>query len=763
MCTFRSHSRRLPNSKKSSLPLKKREQSAQDIGISIAAFDEKTFREANLSDVESLAGLIPNVHAYSGGTFLQTFYIRGIGLNEFQGNFDAPIGLHIDEVYQSKPWMTSLPYYDIQRVEALKGPQGTIFGRNTTGGAVNYYTNPPTREKGLGLDVSIDGHERYNAQGFVNGALTENLAARMSFYVGLGNGGPYDNLFYDNEIGEWDRQMFRVQLLWEKENTSVRLNIHGGKDKSDDVPYGGPGIFDRDGSGALCPEVLSGAVTKNRSACLKFAGAAAAIGIPEAEIEPDDPHTFNQDMPGVRDDEFYGGYLRIEHDFGWATATSITAYEYFDRNQREDSSADILAATNTTWYTNMNQFSQELRFAGEYGEQWKWTIGGYYEKDDLEEVDGSDLSGHPLGILPPFAPHFLADFTNDLETLAVFADMEFAFNEQLNITGGVRYTEDDTEVVALTALGLNDPMGKEDRVTPCLITTFDPSVPVGTPACPFLGPLSPNGGVTELSRDDTDFSWRAGVEWTPWDDFLGYVSISTGYRAGNFSVPFGGIVTGFDPEEIFAQEVGIKSTLLEDTLQINAAFFRYEYENLQVNVDDPASPLVPITRNIGESETIGFEADAWWAPNERWDVRMGIGYLDAEFKKTDRSITTYLGPIPLEGKRPVNSPKWNYNGLVRYEQPIMNGWNLAIMTDFHWVDDRFLEATNQVFDVGEDYWLVNARAAVSSADGRWEFSVWGKNIFDEEYLIYINNIAFFKLDIFGEPATFGGTVSYRYE
>ena len=115
------------------------------------------------------------------------------------------------------------------------------------------------------------------------------------------------------------------------------------------------------------------------------------------------------------------------------------------------------------------------------------------------------------------------------------------------------------------------------------------------------------------------------------------------------------------------------------------------------------------------------------------------------------------------GKRPVNSPKWNFNGLVRYEQPIMNGWNVALLTDFHWVDDRFLEATNQVFDIGEDYWLVNARAAVSSPDGRWEFSVWGKNIFDEEYLIYINNIAFFKLDIFGEPATFGGTVSYRYQ
>ncbi len=739
---------------------KKREQSVQDIGISIAAVDERTFREINGSDIETLAGQISNVQAYGGGTFLQTFYIRGVGLNEFQGNFDAPVGLHVDEVYQSKPWMTSLPYFDIERVELLKGPQGTIFGRNTTGGAVNYYTNKPSDEFSYGIDLSANEHERYSVQGFINGALGEDLTGRFSFYTGLGNGGPYHNLFDGADVGKWDRNMFRGQLQWQNETTMVRLSVHGGRDQSDDVPYGGPGIFSRTGPG-LCPEVLNGSVTNNRSACFKFAGL-VGTDVASGEVEPADPFTINQDRPGARDDKFYGGYLRIEHDIGWATVSSITAYEYFDRNQREDSSADAFAATNTNWYNNMQQISQELRLTGDYGDKWNYTIGGYYESDDLEEVDGSDLSGNPLGIAPPFATYFFADFTNKLDSFAAFFDAEYEFNEQITVTGGVRYTHDTTKVNGLTALGLNDPVGKEDRVTPCLITTFA-ATPVATPACPFLGPLAPNGGRYIAERKDDDISWRVGVQWEPMDNVMAYVNLSTGFRAGNFSVPFAGIATTFAPEEIFAQEVGVKTQLLDDTLRVTAAFFRYEYENLQVNVDDPVSQLVPITRNIGESETLGFEADLWWAPNDNWDVKGGIGYLDAEFKETDRSVSTYLGPIPLEGKRPVNTPEWQLNGLIRYERPAMDGWNLILMTDFYWVDDRFLEVTNQVFDAADDYFIANVRGALASQDGKWEVAVWGRNVFDKEYLTYINNIAFFKLDIFGEPATFGGSVSYRFE
>lgn len=243
---------------------------------------------------------------------------------------------------------------------------------------------------------------------------------------------------------------------------------------------------------------------------------------------------------------------------------------------------------------------------------------------------------------------------------------------------------------------------------------------------------------------------------------LVYANLTTGYRSGGYSLPFAGAATSFDPEELFAQEIGLKGQFLERTLQVNASLFRYDYDDVQVNVDDPVSPLVPITRNVGKQENAGAELEVTWQPSDRWFVKQGIGYLDAEYKDTTRAISTYAGIVPLEGKRPVNSPEWTYNGIVRYQFPLNGDWGGSLTADYHWVDDRFLEATNQIFDRADAYWLVNLRAAVASEDGKWEVAVYAKNLFDEEYLTYINNIGFFKLDIFGETRTIGATLRHRF-
>jgi outer membrane receptor protein involved in Fe transport len=319
----------------------------------------------------------------------------------------------------------------------------------------------------------------------------------------------------------------------------------------------------------------------------------------------------------------------------------------------------------------------------------------------------------------------------------------------------------------LLGLGNLPQQGKEKFVTPCLITTFfenpdDPSLPppVGSPACPFLGPLAP---LFSDERTDEDFSWLLGLEWKAAEDVLVYGNLTTGYRAGGYSLPFAGAATTFDPEEIFAQEVGIKSRWMDGRLQFNAAVFHFEYDDVQVNVDDPVSPLVPITRNIGKQENFGAELEVEWAPTEHWMIRQGLGWLDAEYKDTDRVISTYAGPIPLEGKEPVNSPRLTYNGFIQYYRPVFGDWNAAFGFDYRWVDERYLEATNQPFDEVADYWVANGRVALASPDGRWEVAVYGTNLFDEEYITYINNISFFALEIWGEPRTFGATLAYRFE
>ena len=736
----------------------KREQSVQDVGLTVVAFTDQQYRELTRGTLDGLAAQVSNLQAYANNSYLESVHIRGIGLNEFQGQFDSPVALHMDEVYIAKPWMKARRYYDIGRVEVLKGPQGTLFGRNTTGGSVNYYTKAPVDAFEAELEAGIDEHERYRVTGMVNSPLSEQLSGRVSFNTEFGNGGPQKNLFSGDEHGRPDLIDVRGQLLWTGEKLTVRALVHGGRDKSDKVAWKGPGIFNL-GAPGLCPQLFTGEVSKSPSSCAKTAGFAILSGFPQGEFEPEGIHTINQNKPPTVDDKFYGGYLRWDYEIGNATLTSITAYEYYERIHTDDSQADMFNSTSTHYYDEMNQVSQELRLSGFLSENWRYILGFFYENDDLEQVDGSDLSQQQVpGITPPFADQFFSQFGIDTESIAVFAHNEFDFTDSLTLNLGLRYTDDTIKARdAVMGIGLLPQFGKEKFVTPCLITTY-PAGPIGSPACPFLGPAAP---PYNDSRTDKDFSWRVGLEWNATDDMLVYSNVTTGYRSGGYSLPFAGAATTFEPEELLTLELGFKYQLLDDTMRINASAFRYVYDEVQVNVDDPVSPLVPITRNIGEQLNTGFEAEITWQPVPALYLRQSVGYLDSEFNDTPRTVSTYTGVIPLEGKRPVNSPEWTYNGAARWQQPVAEGMDLIIGVDYRWIDDRFLEATNQVFDKSDDYWVANMRVALATE--KWEVAVYGTNLFDEDYLTYINNIGFFKLDVFGERQTFGASVRYRFQ
>ena len=344
----------------------KREQSIQDVGLTISAFTGDRYRELSRGTLDGLAAQISNVQAYSNNTDLETIHIRGIGLNEFQGQYDAPVATHVDEVYIAKPWMKARRNYDIGRVEVLKGPQGTLFGRNTTGGSLNFYTNAPVDRFEAELEAGIDEHERYRVTGMINSPLSEQLSGRFSFNTELGSGGPQKNLFSGDEHGKPDLLDFRGQLLWTGEKLTVRALVHGGTDKSDKTAWKGPGIFNL-GAPGLCPQLFTGEVSKNPSACAKTAGFAILNGYPQGEFEPEAIHTINQNKPPTVDSTFYGGYLRWDYEVSNATLTSITAYEYYERISTDDSQADIFNSTSTHYYNEMNQVSQELRLTGDVG------------------------------------------------------------------------------------------------------------------------------------------------------------------------------------------------------------------------------------------------------------------------------------------------------------------------------------------------------------------------------------------------------------
>ncbi len=734
----------------------KRAQNIQDLAISVSAFDRDDVLTFG-NDIGALAGQVPNGESYGNGTFIQAFFIRGIGLNEFAGNFNSPVAIHVDEVYISKNWQAARPVFDIGRIEVLKGPQGTVFGRNTTGGAVNYYTAAPTEEFEGYVRGEIDSHERFNVQGAISGELAENLTGRFSFFSSGGWGGPQLNLFDDNEWGATRLQEFRGQLAWDGGDTRIRLMLHGGIDDTETMLYKGPGIFNAAAPG-FCPEVLAGEVSFAPETCAKFNGVAALNGSPELETEPADLFTVNNDFPGRKNDEFYGGYFRVEHDIGEITVTSITGFEHYMRDHREDSDSTPIVSTNTDFYNEIDQFTQELRADGTVlDDRLAFIVGGFFQSDDLEQVDGANLSASPFNLPPALAglpPRLQGNFDQTVRSYALFGNADYMFTEQLTLTAGLRFTREVTEVDGFTSAALNDVSGRADipATTLAVIDTIDDDTSAANPTA---------SGITDNRYTDEAVNWKVGLSYEPTPEHLLYVNAQTGFRTGGFSVPFGGVAVQYDDERTLAIEAGVKSRFLEDKVQLNAAVFRNRTKDAQVNVDDPLSPLVPITRNIPEITTWGFEAELRAAPNEYLTATFGLAWLDSEVTDSGGAIvSTIAAPpeTPLQGNTPVNAPEWQFNGRIDYVYPIQSK-NLALLAsaDARWTDDRFLEITNQPADAAPSYVVANARLGIGEIDGRWNVIAYVRNITNEAYLTYINNLpgVGFKLDIFGERRTWG--------
>ena len=379
-------------------------------------------------------------------------------------------------------------------------------------------------------------------------------------------------------------------------------------------------------------------------------GFAILNGYPQGEFEPEAIHTINQNKPPTVDSTFYGGYFRFDYEVGNATLTSITAYEYYERISTDDSQADIFNSTSTHYYNEMNQVSQELRLTGELDGRWRYILGFFYENDDLNQADG--LRSEPAAATryrSPFADQFFAHFGIEAESIAVFLHNEFDFTENVTLNLGLRYTDDTIEVSdALLGIGLLPQFGKEKFVTPCLITTY-PAGPDRSPGLPVPGTRC-TAVQRQPQRPGLFLAGRHRVEGVRRP--AGLFQFGDGYRSGGYSLPFAGAATEFDPEELLSLELGFKYQMLDNRLQLNASAFRYVYDNVQVNVDDPVSPLVPITRNIGEQLNTGFEADITWQPVPSLYLRQSVGYLDAEYNDTPREVSTYLGPIPPGGESP---------------------------------------------------------------------------------------------------------------
>ncbi len=325
----------------------KRVQSVQDVGIAISVMGADDVADRDLGEFDGLANAVPNLQALDEAAGLPSFRIRGIGLNEFQAAFDSPVGVHVDEVFLSKPMLGSMGFFDVDQVEVLKGPQGTVFGRNTVGGAVNYYSVAPTEEFDAGVKLGAGRYERVSGEAHVSGPLSDSLRGRLAVKVlDYGADGPYKNLFGNNDLGELEQQQIRGQLAWSGDSTDIAFAIEYGTKEGHLTPY--DNLF-QDTPGGL-PDVTK-----------QIRG-------------PISRYTVNQDYFPTTDSESFGVNLRVDHETALGTITSLTALKNFERDNREDSDNTPIISTNIDWYSEIDQFTQEFRLTGER-DNWIYLFG----------------------------------------------------------------------------------------------------------------------------------------------------------------------------------------------------------------------------------------------------------------------------------------------------------------------------------------------------------------------------------------------------
>ena len=675
----------------------KREQNLNDVSVAVTVFTGDDIREQRLGQPVDLAAQTPNLNINETfGNSITNVSIRGLGLNDYAVNNNPAAGIYIDEVYLVSPAMLTFQLFDMERVEVLKGPQGTLYGRNTTAGAVKFISKKPTEEFEGYLSADYGRYDHFILEGAIGGQIAEGLTGRAAVQTSQRNDGFQLNRATGDKVGEIDRSAWRALLNWQPSaDLDVFLNVHGGFDNSDTLLVKVDNALTPDDDGIA------------------------------------DPFSSSAGNDTLLDNESYGASLAVNwHISEDLTLASVTGYEDYERSHDEDRDGTILVHLDGLFLNNIEQVSQELRLT--YVKDEYVLIGGvFYGRDEVSTRDNFDASAL-LPLLGVPADAVGNEYNQEADSYAVFGHAEWQFHQDWKFIAGLRYTEEDKE--------FNDAF------------TF---LSFGETEVQVFAPISNNYSVSNLSG-------KAGIDYTGFENTLLYASFSRGFKSGNFQgqLTFNPAdLQPFDKELVSAYEIGVKMQLLNNSLQFNISAFFYDYEGVQIYgpifQHELLGPLFGIT-NAGDAEVYGAEFDLLWRVAAGLDIRLGLGLLDTE-------ITDSFVPNVAEGSKLPNSPDVNFNAGVKYQ------WNLTpslvadIMLDTSYKDDVSYDIVNQPMETLEDgFWITNARAGISSANGRWGVHLWGRNITDEVYRTQVLTSSVGFGENYGLPATYGISVDLNW-
>lgn len=740
----------------------KRSQDVQSVGIAVTAVSGEQLRQLNIHDTTSISNITPSLYISNiGAQGITTFTIRGVSQNDFADQNEAPNAIYLDGAYNSFIGAAGTNMFDIQRVEVLRGPQGTLFGRNATGGLVQVITNKPTSSFEGYFQVGGGQFGLIQTEGAVSGPITDTLKARFAFSTKQDDG--YIKNTLGNPLGGANNYSGRLEVEYDPtDEFKLLLVSHYSRD---DMKGASTYTWRRAMFNPSDPAHLV-TIPQSQAQYAAFCNAvfgplfpAPVIVTPTGNCSgwsppaPGNPYVTATDNPGAMKRDFGGAgataTLKLSDS---VTLTSVTDFLAIKRFIADDSDGSSFRLFNFSSLDKGHQLSQELRLNGDTS-QLNWVAGGYFIHIDHGIETGIDalpdlstlINANP-GVLFPFKT--LNHVSQLTTSYAIFGQAEYRINPLFSVIGGLRFTSDKKRI----------------GITPSCVNGFLPF------ACAVIAPPGSvqgdgfndanSGGRNRESVEN--WSGKAQINYHPNSNLLVYAGVTRGTKGGGFNASaIAGItpaITPYKPEVLTNYEVGFKSTILGGTSRVNGSVFYYDYKNYQ------AYTLTGLTPTIFNTPATvkGAEIEALTKPVRGLTLSASVAYLDAVAHDVPSNL---LGSgVNLGDEAMPQSPRWSANGLARYEIDMFGG-KAAVEADARFVGKRFFNTVNHPALSDGGHTVLNSQITFVTGDGRVELAVWGKNltgavVYDSGFdLSGTNGSAPLAVE---PPRWIGGSITYHF-
>jgi iron complex outermembrane recepter protein len=728
----------------------KREATLQDTPISIAAFSGDDLAAAGVVSTEALSGLAPGLNVQR--EVIGKVVIRGVGTEKFSVGSDPGVAIHQDGVYMARSSVSVFEFFDTQRIEVLRGPQGTLYGRNATGGVINIISNKPEAEFGGYARVDLGNYSKKRIEAALNAPFGESAAGRLSV-MWADRDGYTENLNAGARargLAELDNQELwgvRGQLKFGSSDAFeglIQLDVLNDDSNPPAFKY-----FTHASGGVPWSPVTAGMAAVPGDAVLTDLRQVSQ-GF-EATI-PGSPRT----VPAFGGNELQAANVRLTWDLGTVSLMSQTAYRKTDFSWLND--GDGVDAFFVTYFQDddSKQLTQELQLSSNTEGRLQWILGAFYLKEESDTFSGLAFN---IGIPAPGINGILIDGESNTESYSIFGQATFDFTDRLRGTLGVRYTQDDKDGDLVYNL--------------------------------FGGVLPPPGPMGTTWPQVLNDSWSAttpkvGLDFDFTDDVMGYFSATRGFKSGGFNLI--AVQTPYDPEYLWSYELGLKTRLADGRVIANFGAFYYDYEDMQVG---KIVNLSDVLTNAAGSTVKGLEAEVRASLGNGFELNLGAAFLDAKFdefltedpavnaapaalgpnagacERRDATATSTRG-VSLAGCDLRRAPEFSGNLGLAWEGSVASGGAVTVRADYAYKGKQYFTQFNREQVSQDSYGLVNLRVGYRSPDDVWGVTLWGDNLADEDYFSTVLESGvpppggLVPQAVMGAPRTYGVTFNYNF-